>query len=147
LTWPMIALGWVVNLFQRGAASMRRINSILETEPTIFSAPEARVVTPLPGAIEFRDVTFRYPGTSRNVLRNISFRIPAGGMLALVGATGSGKSTLVSLLVRLYDPTEGEILLDGTPIQSLELETLRRAIGMVPQDAFLFSDTIRENLS
>ncbi|MEX0912180.1 MAG: ATP-binding cassette domain-containing protein, partial [Gemmatimonadota bacterium] len=95
----------------------------------------------------FRGVSFRYPGTDRLVLRNVSFRVPAGGMLALVGATGSGKSTLVSLLVRLYDPSEGEILLDGKPLPEIDLGQLRSTIGMVPQDAFLFSDTIRHNLA
>jgi ATP-binding cassette subfamily B protein len=98
------------------------------------------------GEIEFRNVSFRYPNSGRLVLRNVSFRIPAGSSLALVGATGAGKSTLVSLLVRLYDPTAGEILLDGTPIQEIPLSRLRSVIGMVPQDAFLFSETIRENL-
>jgi ATP-binding cassette, subfamily B, multidrug efflux pump len=147
LTWPMIALGWVVNLFQRGAASMRRINQVMNTEAAIADPAKPRRAPKSEGEIEFRNVGFRYPGTAREVLRNVSFRIPAGGMLALVGATGSGKSTLVSLLVRLYDPTSGEILLDGVPIREMELDRLRASIGMVPQDAFLFSDTIRENLS
>ncbi|MQA90660.1 MAG: ATP-binding cassette domain-containing protein [Gemmatimonas sp.] len=147
LTWPMIALGWVVNLFQRGAASMRRINEILNTHPAVTDPFEVPAHLVPRGEIEFRNVSFRYPGTRRLVLRNVSFCIPAGGMLAVVGATGSGKSTLVSLLVRLYDPSEGEILLDGTPIRQIDLESLRSSIGMVPQEAFLFSDTIRENLS
>jgi ATP-binding cassette subfamily B protein len=97
--------------------------------------------------VEFRDVSFRYPGTERLVLHDVSFSVPAGSMLAVVGATGSGKSTLVSLLARLYDPTEGEILLDGVPLRRLRLERLRGAIGVAPQEAFLFSDTIRENLA
>ncbi|MEX2584013.1 MAG: ABC transporter ATP-binding protein [Gemmatimonadota bacterium] len=147
LTWPMIALGWVVNLFQRGAASMRRINAILATEPHITDPAQPQAPRLTPGEIEFRNVSFRYPGTERLVLRDVSFRIPAGGMLALVGATGSGKSTLVGLLVRLYDATSGKILLDGVPVQEMELDRLRAAVGMVPQDTFLFSDTIRENLS
>jgi ATP-binding cassette, subfamily B, multidrug efflux pump len=151
LTWPMIALGWVVNLFQRGAASMRRINTIFETRPLIqneessvdrFEGPRG-----FQGGIEFRNVSFRYPGTEREVLRNVTFSVQPGQMLALVGATGSGKSTLASLIVRLYDPTSGEIELDGTPLRRIPIRTLRSAIGMVPQDAFLFSDTIRENLS
>jgi ATP-binding cassette, subfamily B, multidrug efflux pump len=148
LAWPMIALGWVVNLFQRGAASMGRINRILAVEPRIVE-PSLPVQPPSPlrGEIEFRDVSFRYPGTRRDVLRNISFRVSAGQTLALVGATGSGKSTLVHLLARVYDPTGGEILLDGIPLHRIPLDTLRGAIGMVTQDAFLFSDTIRENLS
>jgi ATP-binding cassette, subfamily B, multidrug efflux pump len=147
LTWPMIALGWVVNLFQRGAASMRRINRILGTIPTIQEPDSAAPPPRGHGEIEFRNVSFRYPGTQRLVLRNVSFRVPPGGILAIVGATGSGKSTLVNLLVRLYDPTEGEILLDGVPIKEMSLDRLRWAVGMVPQDTFLFSDTIRENLS
>ncbi|HET7322088.1 MAG TPA: ABC transporter ATP-binding protein [Longimicrobiaceae bacterium] len=147
LTWPMIALGWVVNLFQRGAASMGRINGIFSIQPALEEAevpaePEGGVR----GEVEFRHVSFRYPGTEREVLHDVSFRVPAGSMLAVVGATGSGKSTLAALLVRLYDPTEGEILLDGVPIREMSLERLRAAIGVVPQDAFLFSDTLRENL-
>lgn len=108
LTWPMISLGWVVNLFQRGAASMGRINRILATSPEV--APPENPVDPgvIRGEIEFRDVRFRYPGAEREVLRGISFRIPAGSTVALVGPTGSGKSTILSLLCRLYDPTDGD---------------------------------------
>ncbi len=151
LTWPMISLGWVVNLFQRGAASMGRINAVLEVEPEIYDstveAAEVPAGPPIRGEIEFRNVGFTYPGTSRPVLHDITFHIPAGGMLALVGATGSGKSTLVSLLARIYEPSSGEILIDGVPLSEVPLARLRGAIGMVPQDAFLFSTTIRENLS
>lgn len=146
LAWPMIALGWVVNLFQRGAASMRRINRILQIVPDVTEPSEPRMPEVLRGEIEFRRVSFRYPGTDRMVLRDISFRVPAGSSLALVGGTGSGKSTLASLLVRLYDPSEGEILLDGVPIDQLPLARLRSMIGIVPQDAFLFSESLRENL-
>ena len=147
LAWPMIALGWVVNLFQRGAASMARINRIIDLTPAIGEPALPNVAAEISGDIEFRNVSFRYPGMERDVLRDVSFRVPAGSMLAIVGATGSGKSTIVSLLSRLYDPDEGVILLDGVPIQDLPLHKLRAAIGMVPQDAFLFSDTIRENLA
>jgi len=146
LTWPMIALGWVVNLFQRGAASMRRINLVLDARPMINEPDSPRNEFEPRGQIEFRNVSFRYPGTEREVLRNVSFQIPAGGMLALVGGTGSGKSTVVSLIVRLFDPTRGEILLDGVSIAELPLERLRAAVGVVPQDTFLFSETIRDNL-
>jgi ATP-binding cassette, subfamily B, multidrug efflux pump len=146
LTWPMIALGWVVNLFQRGAASMGRINRVFRIEPMIRGGAAAEAPTPVRGEIEFRDVSFRYPGSDREVLHDVSFRVRPGEMLALVGATGSGKSTLVNLLVRLYDPTRGEIRLDGVALRDMPLATLRSAIGIVPQDAFLFSDTIRENL-
>ena len=147
LTWPMIALGWVVNLFQRGAASMGRINRVFATEALIREVPQPVVLDEVRGEIELRGVSFRYPGTEREVLHDISFRVPAGSLLAVVGATGSGKSTLVHLLARLYDPTAGEILLDGVPLPRLSLSQLRSSIGVVPQEAFLFSDTIRENLS
>lgn len=147
LTWPMIALGWVVNLFQRGAASMRRINAILDTAPAITDA-HAHADTPVPlGEIEFRNVSFRFPGTARDVLRNLSFRVAAGQTVGIVGATGAGKSALVSLIPRIHEASAGEILLDGRPIREIPLATLRAAVGMVPQDAFLFSETIRENLS
>lgn len=146
LTWPMIALGWVINLFQRGAASMARINRVLDTEAEISEPAEAVVLPEIKGDIEFRDVSFRYPGTEREVLSEISFSAPAGSLVAIVGATGSGKSTLVHLLTRLYDPTAGEILVDGVPLTRLSLRQLREAIGVVPQEAFLFSDTIRDNL-
>jgi ATP-binding cassette subfamily B protein len=147
LTWPMIALGWVVNLFQRGAASMGRINRVLSIEPTIKDSPEPAAMPEIRGEFELRGVSFRYPGTEREVLRDVSLRIPAGSLMAIVGATGSGKSTLIHLLARLYDPTGGEILLDGVPLPRVPLRRLRAAIGVVPQEAFLFSDTIRENLT
>ncbi|HET8657022.1 MAG TPA: ABC transporter ATP-binding protein [Longimicrobiaceae bacterium] len=147
LTWPMIALGWVVNLFQRGAASMGRINQLLSTEPAIREPEHPVAPSRVQGEIEFRNVSFRYPGTEREVLRDVSFRVPAGSMLAVVGATGSGKSTLVGLLARLHDPTAGAVLLDGVDIREYPLERLRAAIGVVPQDAFLFSEPIRENLA
>lgn len=147
LTWPMIALGWVVNLFQRGAASMGRINRVLATQPTVTEPDDAITVPEIKGEIEFRNVSFSYPGTEREVLQDISFRAPAGSLVAVVGATGSGKSTLVHLLTRLYDPTQGEVLIDGVPLTRLSLEQLRSSIGVVPQEAFLFSETIRENLT
>jgi ATP-binding cassette, subfamily B, multidrug efflux pump len=147
LTWPMIALGWVVSLFQRGAASMRRINQILGTAPAVQDPAHPHPVGAPRGEIEFRNVHFRYPGTSRDVLHDVSFRAAAGEMLAVVGHTGSGKSTLAALIVRLYDPTSGEVLLDGVPVREIPLDELRSAIGMVPQDAFLFSETIRRNLA
>ncbi|MGW8268784.1 MAG: ABC transporter ATP-binding protein, partial [Longimicrobiales bacterium] len=146
LTWPMIALGWVVSLFQRGAASMGRLNRILETEPRIRAPSHP---TPLPqvrGEIEFRGVCFRYPGTEREVIRNVSFVAHPGETIAVVGPTGSGKSTLVSLIPRMFDPSQGTILLDGIPLTELEPKALRSVIGMVPQDSFLFSDTLRDNI-
>jgi len=153
LTWPMISLGWVINLFQRGAASMGRIQAILDTEPTVVdpdpaatTAPDGARTTPVRGEIEFRDVYFRYPGSNRDVLRGISFRIPAGRTVALVGPTGSGKSTIIDLIQRRYDPTAGTVLLDGTPLREIPLSRLRGAIGSVPQEAFVFSGTIAENI-
>jgi ATP-binding cassette subfamily B protein len=145
LIWPMIALGWVVNLFQRGAASMGRLNRILETRPAIDS-PDSTRPPGGPGAIEFKSVSFRYPSTERLVLEDVSFRVSAGETVAIVGPTGSGKSTLVSLIPRMYDVSTGEISLDGTPIRELDLAELRAGIGMVPQDTFLFSTTLGENI-
>jgi ATP-binding cassette, subfamily B, multidrug efflux pump len=147
LTWPLIALGWVVNLFQRGEASMGRLNAVLRTRPTIEPGAGAEVTPPRArGAIEFRGVGFRYPGNDRPVLRDLSFRVEPGETVAIVGPTGSGKSTLVSLLPRLHDPTQGVILLDGVPLPELDPVSLRRHVGMVPQDSFLFSDSIAANI-
>lgn len=147
LMWPLISLGWVVNLFQRGAASMGRVSRVLEAAPIVREPGEPADPGEVRGEIELRGVSFRYPGTERRVLRNVSVRVPAGTTVAVVGPTGSGKSTLVSLLARLYDPTEGEVLLDGVPLRRWPLDRLRAAIGVVPQDAFLFSATLRENLA
>jgi ATP-binding cassette subfamily B protein len=158
LTWPLIALGWVVNLFQRGAASMARLIDILDARAGIASPDAPRALPPRSGAgraVEFRDVGFHYPvaagadgaaGEPRWVLRHVSFAIPAGGTLGIVGATGSGKSTLIDLIPRVFDPQEGEVLLDGVPVRSLDLAELRREIGYVPQESLLFSDTIGANL-
>lgn len=158
LVWPMIALGWVINLFQRGAASMGRIRQILDERPTVADPPSPRTLPAAAGGrtIEFRDVWFRYPvprgtdgvaGQSRGwALQAISFLAPAGARVAVVGATGAGKSTLVELIPRLADPDRGDILLDGVPIRRLRLADLRRLIGFVPQETFLFSQTIGENI-
>jgi len=145
LMWPMIAVGWVTNLFQRGAASMGRINALLDTDPEIDDAGET-VAGPVQGAIEFRNVWFRYPKTERWVLEDISFRIEPGQTVAIVGATASGKSTIVRLIGRLYDVVRGEVLIDGIDVRRRRLESLRSAIAMVPQEPFLFSETLRENL-
>jgi ATP-binding cassette, subfamily B, multidrug efflux pump len=147
LTWPMIALGWVINLFQRGAASMGRINRILGTRPLIADPERPVVPSGIRGEIEFRNVSFRYPGSERDVLSDVSFVIPAGATAAFVGPTGSGKSTVAALLTRRFDPTAGEILLDGVPLPALSLAALRGAIGFVPQDAFVFSETIADNIA
>lgn len=148
LTWPMIAIGWVTNLVQRGAASVVRINDLMTEKPAIDDAtalPEL-VAAPIAGSIEFRNLSFSYP-TGPEVLHDLSLEIPAGSSLAITGPTGSGKSTLVSLIPRLQDASPGEVLIDGRPIREYPLETLRRAIGFVPQETFLFSETIRGNIA
>lgn len=147
LIWPMIALGWVTNLFQQGAASMARINALMDREPAIGRPDVAHPIDAVRGEVEFRGVSFRYPGTSRDVLHDISFVARPGETVAIVGPTASGKSTLVSLIPRLFDPTEGSILLDGVPLASYDPGELRSRTGMVPQDAFLFSETIATNIA
>ena len=145
LTWPMIAVGWVVNLFQRGTASIVRIDELLKEQPSIADDPTA-TPTPVTGDIEFRNLTFAYPNAP-DVLHNINLRIPAGTSLAIVGPTGSGKSTLVGLIPRLHDAAPGSVLIDGKPIRSFTLDSLRQDIGFVPQETFLFSETIRQNIA
>ncbi|HTV66081.1 MAG TPA: ABC transporter ATP-binding protein, partial [Bryocella sp.] len=185
LTWPIIALGWVINLFQRGTASMGRIHDIMSEQPEIAddsasdgvilsgapavdfddwqSRGERGVEGPLPeseisGDIEFRNLSFRYGRTLRSpenlgvqtdepVLKSINLHVPAGTSLAIVGPTGSGKSTLVSLIPRIYDAEPGSVLIDGRPVREFPLAVLRRNIGFVPQETFLFSDTIRANIA
>ncbi len=148
LTWPMIAIGWVVNLFQRGTASVIRIDELLKQKPSIADdlgslAPSSREIE---GRIEFRHLNFSYlPDTP--VLRDVNLTIPAGSSLAILGPTGSGKSTLVGLLARLFDAPDGTLLLDGRPIRSIPLEQLRQSIGFVPQETFLFSSTVAENIA
>jgi ATP-binding cassette subfamily B protein len=126
---------------------MGRVARVLGTEPSVREPSEPRLPERIRGEIEFRNVSFRYPGTDRLVLRDVSFHVPAGFGLAVVGPTGSGKSTVVALLARLYDPTEGEVLIDGVPVSRWPLGRLRAALGVVPQDAFLFSATLRDNLA
>src|SRR5208282_1146805 len=187
LTWPVIALGWVINIFQRGTASLVRIDEILSQRPEIadevIGSSGDRVIGPseeigrsghrvvgssknqpslaqadqvahsvqmtrspdLLGEIEFCNLNFAYNGTS--VLKDINLRIPAGSSLAIVGPTGSGKTTLVSLIPRIYDAAPGSVLIDGRPVRQFPLDSLRRHIGFVPQETFLFSDTIRENIA
>lgn len=151
LTWPLIALGWTTNLFQRGAASMTRVLELLDATPDMVH--DRGQETTRGHRIEFRDVWFHYPARNRNeveprwVLRDISFSIPTGGTLAIVGATGSGKSALMDLVPRLFDPQRGQILVDGVDTQLLSLATLRAAIGYVPQEALLFSETVGENIA
>jgi len=150
LVWPMIALGWAFNLVQRGAASMGRINQLFREDPAITSPPSPTALPPATGAraVEFRDVWFSYPGARERgwVLQDISFRVERGSSLAIVGPTGSGKSTLVDLIVRTYDPDRGAVLIDGVDLRQLSLPDLRRAVGFVPQETFLFGETLRRNI-
>ena len=144
LTWPIIALGWVINIFQRGTASLIRINEILQEQPEIKDAPGAQAPE-INGEIEFRGLNFSYEGNE--VLHDVNLRVPAGTSLAIVGPTGSGKTTLVSLIPRIYDAEPGMVLIDGRPIRDYLVSTLRKNIGFVPQETFLFSDRIRENIA
>lgn len=171
LTWPLIALGWVTNLFQRGAASMGRLGELLDARPSVMAPLEPQPLPPRAAGqsgrrLTFRNVGFHYPSlpTERSdaapsqanapaaaeprwVLRGVSFEIPAGATVGLVGAIGSGKSALIELVPRLHDPQEGEILLDGVPLRALDLAALRRAIGYVPQESLLFSETLGANIA
>ncbi|HTA59812.1 MAG TPA: ABC transporter ATP-binding protein [Candidatus Baltobacteraceae bacterium] len=163
LVWPMIALGWVTNIFQRGAASMGRLNYILTAKPQIDDrAAKISPQTRVEGTIEFRNLSFTYPTAdlaagkngvnghgrgSKAVLTNIDLTIPAGSTVAIIGPTGSGKTTVAALIARLWDAPEGTILIDGRPIREWPVETLRRAIGYVPQDTYLFSDSVGENIA
>ncbi len=165
LAWPMIAFGWVTNMLQRGMASWKRMLEVLDTEPAIVDGsslhwqaetagpgvsapsmvPGMRLTSAIRGEIEFRDLVFSYDGTP--VLNHVSARIEAGQTVALVGVTGSGKSTLISLLARLHDPPPGSVLIDGVDVRDMPLDTLRGAIGFVPQEPFLFSDTLADNVA
>jgi ATP-binding cassette, subfamily B, multidrug efflux pump len=145
LTWPMIAIGWVVNLFERGTASVTRIHELLAVEPTIDDRDaKSDIKHVVEGEIEFRHLSFSYGGAQ--ILRDISLSIPAGSSLAIVGLTGAGKTTLVNLIPRLYDAPPGMVLIDGRPVRDYSLEELHKNIGFVPQETFLFSETIRENI-
>ena len=147
LVWPMIALGWVINLFQRGMASMGRMNAILATEPAINDDLQDRSIRDIQGEIEFRDLTYTYPGSTMQVLKDINLRIAPGQTIAFVGPVGSGKSTILNLIPRLLDANPGEVLIDGRSIREIPLEILRSSIGYVPQETFLFSDTLAENIA
>jgi len=161
LGWPMIALGWTVDLYQQASASMVRISELLQRRPTVADPPESLPAPPIAGAIEFRDVGIRFQRSLAHatagtvavhddrdwVLRHVSFSVPQGTSLAIVGATGIGKTTLVNLLARVRDPDEGQVLVDGRDVRVLPLADLRRAIGYVPQDTFLFSVPLKENVT
>ncbi len=147
LSWPMIAFGWVTNIMQRGMASWGRMLEVMDAQPAISDATLTRgEAAPLDGAIEIRDLTFTYPGVQEPVLRRVSLRVEAGTTAAFIGATGSGKSTLVNLLPRLHDPPPGTVFIDGVDVREIPLAKLRGAIGCVPQEPFLFSDTLAENV-
>jgi ATP-binding cassette, subfamily B, multidrug efflux pump len=147
LTWPFIALGWVMNMIQRAAASMTRLSRILETEPEIKNGDHTdRRITSIEGDITFENVTLRYRPELEPSLENVSLSIPRGSTLAIIGRTGSGKSTFASLIPRLYDVTEGAIRIDGHDIRHIPVDVLRSSIGFVTQEAFLFSDTISNNI-
>ncbi len=145
LTWPIASLGWVTSLIQRAAASQTRINEFLQTQPEIEN-PTTQIEK-IKGTIEFKNVNFVYPDSGIEALKNVSFKIEQGKSLAIIGRTGSGKSTIANLLLRLYDINNGEILIDNKIISSLNLENLREKIGYVPQEVFLFSDSISNNIS
>ncbi|REE08220.1 ABC transporter ATP-binding protein [Winogradskyella pacifica] len=144
LTWPVATVGWVTSLIQQAEASQERINEFLDTEPDIKN--NAKELTPIKGDIEFKNVSFVYPDTNIEALKDVSFTLKSGETLAILGNTGSGKSTILDLIGRLYDIDKGSILIDDTRISDLNLFSLRNSIGYVPQDAFLFSDTIKNNI-
>ncbi len=146
LVWPSIALGWVVGIFQQGSASMERINVILDTIPEIRDDDIVEPITDIKGKIEFRDLTFSYSSGGVSVIKNMSFSIESGKILAIVGRTGCGKSTVLNLLNRIYDPPRNSIFIDDIDIRKIPLDTLHRNIGYIPQETFLFSDTIAENI-
>ncbi len=147
LVWPSIALGWVVGIFQQGTASMERINVILDTPPEIIDDEKTLSVEKIDGKITIKNLTFAYSKATEPALKNINLQIKAGNILAVVGRTGSGKSTLMNLLTRNYDPAPGTIFIDDIDIRNIPLQTLRQSIGYIPQETFLFSDTIEHNVS
>jgi ATP-binding cassette subfamily B protein len=144
LTWPVTSLGWVISMAQRAAVSQNRINEFLDVKPDLESTENAD--HPVEGELEFRGVSLRYPETGIQAVNNISFRVRPGESLGILGGTGSGKSSLANLVCRLFDPDEGEILLDGRSLKSWNIQNLRKQIGYVPQDVFLFSDSIANNI-
>jgi ATP-binding cassette subfamily B protein len=147
LSWPMIALGWVVSLYQQGAASMGRIRELMLQRPRIADDEATLPVKAITGDIRFEDVSLSYDGGHRKVLDGVSFHAPAGSTLAIVGATGAGKSSIVSLITRVHEAQEGRVLIDGVDVRRIPLDVLRRAIGYVPQDTFLFSTSLDDNVA
>lgn len=145
LTWPVAMLGWVTSIIQRAAASQERINEFLHLEPEIISGNNEPIE--ISGKIEFRNVSFVYPDSGIKALEDVSFTVTPGKSLAILGKTGSGKSTIANLLLRMYDTTSGNILVDDTDIKNVSLTSLRKQTGYVPQDVFLFSDSIGNNIA
>jgi ATP-binding cassette subfamily B multidrug efflux pump len=146
LSWPLSALGWITSMFQRGSVSLKRINKILDEKPEIADSSDLPPSYDIKGKIEIRNLTFCYPGCDKPVLKNINITIEKGKTLAIVGKTGSGKTTLANLLLRLYNVQEGTVFIDGVDICSIPLSALRQNIGYAPQDSFLFSTTIKQNI-
>lgn len=146
LVWPMMAIGWVINLLQRGAASMGRINRLLRERPEPKIQRKLTTLTEIKGELKISNLSFSYPGTNTKVLKNITLDISPGKILGIIGFIGSGKSTLVSLIPRFYEPPPHTIFLDGYDIKNIDLSVIRRSIGFVPQDTFLFSTTVRKNI-
>jgi ATP-binding cassette subfamily B protein len=148
MTWPVASLGFVISMIQRAAASMERLNAILDTEPDIADGAHTDAsITALKGGIEFEHVSFRYEEDGPWVLDDIDFALPAGSTLAIVGRTGSGKTTLVDLIPYLIEPTKGTVRIDGHDVREIPLDVTRNSIGYVPQDVFLFSDTVANNIA
>jgi ATP-binding cassette subfamily B protein len=147
LIWPLIALGYVVNLYQRGTASLKRLNAILKIKPLIADSPEVKSQPPIRGRIEFRNLTFKYRQTEEPVLHQLNLTIPEGHTVAFVGRTGSGKSTIVNLVPRLIEAPAETVFIDGISVQNYPLSQLRSSIGYVPQETFLFSDTLKGNIA
>lgn len=148
MTWPVASMGFVITMVQRASASMVRLNEILDTEPSITDTEETVAsVTEIAGAISFRNVAYRYEESDSSAVEDISIDVPAGTTLAIVGRTGSGKSTLVEMIPRILEPTHGQVLIDGRDVRTLSLDLLRSSIGYVPQEVFLFSDTIANNIA
>ena len=147
LTWPVTSIGWIASLTQQAAASMKRINEFLDTKPTIDNTHNKHNIEKINGDIAFENVTFIYPDTGIMALNNVSFHLKKGERLAIIGRTGSGKTTIADLLLRMYDTTEGVIKIDGIDIKSLNINTLRQRVGYVPQDVFLFSDDVAHNIT
>jgi len=147
LIWPLIAIGYVVNLYQRGTASWKRMQAIAMIKPLIADAPDVQTQPVIKGSIEFRDLTLRYHADAEPVLRDINLKIEAGQTVAFVGRTGSGKSTLVNLIPRVLEAPEGAVLIDGVPVSNYPLAQLRGAIGYVPQETFLFSNSLAKNIA